>query len=52
MYMKDFAKMEQLEDVVTQMNQIFKLLEGRIEELEKAKPLTRRAPKKETSNDE
>lgn len=52
MHMKDFAKIEQLEDVVTQMNQVFKLLEARIEELEKAKPLARRTTKKETSNDE
>ena len=51
MHMKDFAMIEQLEDVVTQMNRVFKLLEGRIEELEKAKPTPQRTTKKETSND-
>ena len=48
--MKDFAKIEQLEDVITQMNAVFKLLEARIEKLEAAaaKPkLTRSTTKKE-----
>ncbi len=38
--MKDFVKTPQLEDVVAQMNGVFKVLEARIEKLEadKAKP--------------
>ncbi len=53
MHMKDFVKIEQLEDVVTQMNAVFKLLEGRIEKLEEAaakKPLSRKPAKKEAEN--
>ncbi len=48
--MKDFVKLSQLEDVITQMNGVFKLLEGRIEKLEAAaaaKPTISRAKKEE-----
>lgn len=44
--MKDFVKLSQLEDVITQMNSVFKVLEGRIEKLEAAaaaKPTISRA---------
>lgn len=47
--MKDFVKLSQLEDVITQMNGVFKVLEARIDELEaaKAKPTLSRAKKEE-----
>lgn len=50
--MKDFVKIEQLQDVVTQMNNVFKVLEGRIEKLEAeaAKPARKTITKKETAN--
>lgn len=46
--MKDFVKIQQLEDVVNQMNSIFKSLTDRIEKLEaeQAKPTTKPAAKK------
>ena len=48
--MKDFVKLSQLEDVITQMNGVFKILEERIEKLEAAsvaKPTLSRAKKEE-----
>lgn len=47
--MKDFVKVKQLEDVVTQMNSIFKNLTDRLEKLEAeaAKPAPRSSAKKE-----
>ena len=46
--MKDFVKINQLEDVVNQMNSIFKSLTDRIEKLEAeaAKPAPKAAAKK------
>ena len=45
--MKDFVKTSQLEDVITQMNGVFKVLEARIDKLEaeKAKPVLSRVKK-------
>ena len=48
--MKDLVQLSQLEDVITQMNSVFKVLEGRIEKLEAAaaaKPTISRAKKEE-----
>lgn len=47
--MKDFVKVQQLEDVVTQMNSIFKHLTDRLDKLEAeaAKPAQRSSAKKE-----
>lgn len=50
--MKDFAKVQQLEDIVNQMNSVFQRLEERIEKLEAelAKPARKTITKKETAN--
>lgn len=48
--MKDLVKVSQLEDVITQMNGVFKVLEARIEKLEAAsaaKPTISRAKKED-----
>ena len=46
--MKDFVKIKQLEDVVTQMNAIFREMTVRLEKLEaeQAKPAPKTAAKK------
>jgi hypothetical protein len=49
---KDFVKIKQLEDVVAQMNGVFKVLEDRIAKLEaeEAKPARKTISKKETAD--
>jgi hypothetical protein len=49
---KDFVKIKQLEDVVAQMNGVFKVLEERIVKLEAdaAKPARKTISKRETAN--
>ncbi len=49
--MKDLVKVKQLEDVVTQMNAIFREMTTRLEKLEAeaAKPATKSAAKKDAN---